>query len=346
MITSAGTGAGATVTVRGFGGNTRVRGSYNNGVYLYYANAQITSSGGAVLVEGTGGGAGTSRENIGVYVYQEGTITSAGTGAGATVTVRGWGGNTAGTSGDYNSGVMLWGTNSRITSSGGAVTVEGTGGGAGNGAGNYGVNVSNPGTITSAGPAATVTVTGVGSSTAAAGSYNTGVNIYAGRITSSGGNIAVHGTRGAGTSGSGIQISDGGQIAGTTGTPTVTLTADAMNLLSTPSVDAGANTVILRPSTAGTRIDLGGADVLTGSPLTLGLTDAELDARHGRDAHDRRRRQRRDDRQRGGLAAGRHGRRADQRRHDPVQQRSGHRRRRPAADAGRDRQRPAQGRRR
>ena len=172
---------------------------------------------------------------------------------------------------------MLWGTNSRITSSGGAVTVAGTGGGAGNGVGNYGVNVSNPGTITSVGSATTATVTGVGSSTAAAGSNNTGVNIYMGRITSSGGSIAVHGARGVGTSGSGIQISDGGQIAGTAGTPTVTLTADAMNLLSTTSVNAGANPVILRPSTAGTRIDLGGADVLTGSPLTLGLTDAELD---------------------------------------------------------------------
>jgi len=274
-ITSAGAGTGSTVTVRGFGGNTAGSGSYNDGVYVY--NAQITSNGGAVLVEGTGGGGGTGRENKGVYVYQEGVITSAGTGAGATVTVRGWGGNTGGTSGDYNSGVMLWGTNARITSSGGAVLVAGTGGGAGNGRGNYGVNVSNPGTITSAGPQATVTVTGV-SNAAATGSDNTGVNIYMGSITSSGGDIAVNGTGGGGPSGYGIQISDGGQILGTTGTPTVTLTADAMNLLSTTSVDAGANAVLLRPRTAGTRIDLGGADVLAGSPLTLGLTDAELDS--------------------------------------------------------------------
>src|SRR5690606_37262823 len=40
---------------------------------------------------------------------------------------------------------------------------------------------------------------------------------------------------------------------------------------------AGNNTVTLLPLTPGTQIDIGGADGLTGSPLTLGLTDAELD---------------------------------------------------------------------
>ena len=266
------------MTVTGFGGNTTGTGSYNDGVYLYYANAQITSSGGAVLVEGTGGGRGHEPLRISACMSTRRERSPAqGTGAGATVTVRGWGGNTGGTSGDYNSGVMLWGTDSRITSNGGAVTVEGTGGGTGNGRGNYGVNVSNPGTITSAGPLAPVTVTGV-SSPAATGSDNSGVNISAGRVTSSGGDIAVHGTPGGGVSGFGIQISDSGQIAGTTGTPTVTLTADAMKLLSTTAVDGGAGTVILRPSTPDMRIDLGGADVLTGSLRTLGLTDAELDA--------------------------------------------------------------------
>ncbi len=75
----------------------------------------------------------------------------------------------------------------------------------------------------------------------------------------------------------GIQIQDDGQVIGNAGTSSITLVADSMTLTSTPSVDAGSNSVVLRPHTAGTRIDLGGADVLSGSPLTLGLTDAELD---------------------------------------------------------------------
>ena len=43
------------------------------------------------------------------------------------------------------------------------------------------------------------------------------------------------------------------------------------------SIDAGTDNVTLTPNTIGTLIDLGGADVLSGTPLTLGLTDAELD---------------------------------------------------------------------
>jgi hypothetical protein len=65
--------------------------------------------------------------------------------------------------------------------------------------------------------------------------------------------------------------------AGIAVTGDVTLAADSLDLASTASIDAGNNAVILRPLTAGTRIDLGGADVLSGSPRTLGLTDAELD---------------------------------------------------------------------
>ncbi len=53
-----------------------------------------------------------------------------------------------------------------------------------------------------------------------------------------------------------------------------TLVADSMNL-ATPAgaINAGANGLALFPQTAGTAIDLGGADAAG----TLGLTDAELD---------------------------------------------------------------------
>ncbi len=89
------------------------------------------------------------------------------------------------------------------------------------------------------------------------------------------GSLAVLGVGETGTGADrvGIALSDLGQMAA----PAITLIADSIDLPSGASVDAGAGSVVVQPLTPGTRIDLGGADVLTGSPLTLGLTAAELD---------------------------------------------------------------------
>ncbi len=262
------TGAvGTTVTVHGEGGNLTGTGYNNCGVTVYGAGSQITSGGGPVRVEGIGGG-GSSDLNTGVFVTQGGTITG---GNGASVTVHGEGGNSTG---NNNYGVAVSWANSRITSTDGAVLVEGIGGGTGSSAGDHGVVVSQAGTITS-GTGAAVTVTGTGGNSA--GSSNTGVLVHgsSSRITSGGGTIELIGDAGGAASSFGIQTGYSGQI---TGAAAITLTADSMNLASTPSVNAGSNAVILRPRTAGTLIDLGGADVLTGSPLTLGLTGAELNS--------------------------------------------------------------------
>jgi hypothetical protein len=343
VITSAGTGVGATVTVTGQGGNTT--GSENFGVYVLGPNSQITSSGGAVLVQGTGGGSvgpQTSSSNYGVYVASGGVITSAGAGVGATVTVTGTGGSTVG---NANLGVFVTGNNSQITSSGGAVNVIGSGGGVGGSSSNYGVYVSSGGVITStdAGVGATVTVTGTGGSTAGSGNLGVFVTGNNSQITSSGGAVIVTGTGGSGSSGStyGVHVTSAGVItsAGTGATVTVTgtggntsgvantgvylfgsnsritssggavsvtatgntnanpaealrlessgavtsgsgapitITADSVNLLTGTSINSGMGTTTIRPRTAGTNINLGGADVLSGSPLTLGLTSAEL----------------------------------------------------------------------
>ncbi|NLF73821.1 MAG: hypothetical protein GX575_32830, partial [Candidatus Anammoximicrobium sp.] len=276
-ITSAGTTTAGTVTVRGFGGNTSGTGDGNYGVRVQGTNAQIKSSGGAVLVEGTGGGAGSSVYNAGVGLRDAGTITSEGTGSDATVTVKGFGGNTTGT-GDSNWGTFVTGSNSQITSSGGDVLVEGTGGGATSSVTNYGVYLFDGGTVTSADTAADVTVQGIGGNPLGSGtSHNYGVYVSASssQVTSSGGNIEVIGAGGGGDSSYGIYVASG-KVTGTTGSPTVSLTADSM-YFPTATINAGANTVHFRPLTAGTQINLGGADVLAGSPLILGLTDAELD---------------------------------------------------------------------
>ncbi len=271
-------GSIAPVTVRGFGGNPDGTGGFNRGVYI--SNSQVSSMGGAVLVEGIGGGT-AAHQNIGVAVDGGGIITSSGTGADATVTVRGVGGSASGTDGNQNYGVWITGSGTRTTSGGGAVLVEGIGGGSGDGMENHGVRVSNGALITSAGTdlGATVTVRGDGGALQGNGSDNHGVFALdsGSKISSSGGNVEVIGTGGGGTSSFGIRLATGGQVDGTTGSPQLRLTADSMDLLSSPSVQVGGNAVVLRPLTAGTPIDLGGADVLTGTPLTLGLTDMELD---------------------------------------------------------------------
>ena len=65
-----------------------------------------------------------------------------------------------------------------------------------------------------------------------------------------------------------------------TGSANILLVADSMLVTTegaaTSTIDVGDNKLTVRPKTFGTRIDLGGADVHTGSLLALGLDDAEL----------------------------------------------------------------------
>ena len=277
-VTSTGTAASATVTVRGVGSN-KGRTANSFGVAVG-SRSLITSNGGAVLVEGIGGGlpGELGAYNFGVFVWGGGAITSAGTESSANVTVKGSGGNTGGGISE-NYGVYVRDANSQITSNGGAVLVEGTGGGAGNGSDNHGVVVAN-GIITSAATraGATVTVKGFGGNLAGTGGSNHGVRVANAdsRIASSGGNMHVVGTAGGGASSFGIRVESDGQITGTTGAPTITLTADSMTLLSSASINATSGAVVLQPYHAGTQIDLGGDDVLSGSQPTLGLTREEL----------------------------------------------------------------------
>src|SRR5262249_40135090 len=58
-----------------------------------------------------------------------------------------------------------------------------------------------------------------------------------------------------------------------TGAAKITLTGDSIDITSSSAITAGSNLVTLQPKTAGTAINVGGADAAG----TLGLTDAELD---------------------------------------------------------------------
>ena len=226
--------------------------------------AKITSSGGDVVVTG-GGGSGSGSNHYGVYLSSSAEIAAGGAGS---TSVTG----TAGSGGDTNIGVVVQ-LNSRISSAGGNVSVIGTGGSGT--LGDFGVSVTNSASIT-AGGSGSVTVVGTGST----GSSDWGVQVNgtAAIITSSGGNVSVTGITNSASEA--IWMESNGTIS-SGGTGTMTIIADSLHIHnSSQTIKAGAtgnSTVTIRPYTAGTKIDLGGADVLSGSPKTLGLTDAELD---------------------------------------------------------------------
>jgi len=291
-------GTSGTSTIRGTGGASTS--NWNYGVWVW-TNSLITSRGGDIEVHGQGGGAGSGLENAGVVLSVASQIAAGGTG---TVSVHGVGGSTS--TGSRNFGVWVTSAGSAISSSGGDVSITGTGGGAGTSADNYGVYVNSAGQI-AAGAGGLVTVTGVGGDTSGGADHGVFVTGTDSQITSSGGDVDVTGHgRGAGADNDGVVVADAAAILagnnvqvtasgggtshaifllnngliGSGGNADVTLIADSLHFFGSPTfgrVDAGTGTVTILPRTAGTLVNLGGADVTSSMPLTLGLSDLELD---------------------------------------------------------------------
>lgn len=261
--------SGGEISAGGMGA-VSVLGVGEYGVFLT-SSGIITSGGGSVNVVGTATDVIDS-SGMGTGVVVAGTITAGGNGS---VTVTGTGGGGAF---NFTHGVWVTGSGATITSNGGSVTVTGVAGGDGTNSADVGVRLSGGGVIT-AGGAGTVTVQGTGGG--GSGVDNHGVQILDANsaITSGGGAVSVIGIAGSGTGGVAVSVTGNGTAA-SGGTGSLTLTADSVALDATAIVRGGAvgtGRVTIRPLTTGTRISLGGADVLTGSPLVLGLTDAELD---------------------------------------------------------------------
>ncbi len=230
----------------------------------------VLVSGGTVQATGTGIVAVTGRGGDGDDIFNQGVALRFGGkivgGTAGLNTVDGTGGATGTTQMD---GVFLQNTNSAITTNGGDLRVTGAGGGSGAANTNRGVVVAAGATVT-AGGAGAVTVSGTGGAGTGGGHIGVSVNDANSRITSAGGAVSV---TGAGVTG--VSLLGGGTIS-SGGNAAVTVTADSLGVDTgtTPgTVSAGTGTVTVRPRTAGTRINLGGADAAG----VLGLTDAELD---------------------------------------------------------------------
>ncbi|MCL4207254.1 MAG: autotransporter-associated beta strand repeat-containing protein [Pirellulaceae bacterium] len=252
-------GAGAT-SIHGTGG---VGSGHNNHGILVETSSQIaSSSSGTVSVAGQGGGAGSSGFNVGVFLQTGGRLNA---NTSAAVTVAGAGGATDGANNhgvyvNFGAGIEQFGP--------GGLTVTGDGGGTGVASASFGVIVQNSSRIRGANAATGVTVQGAGTGT---GGLNHGIDVSGGtsEVSSINGLLTVTGIAGAG--GSGLRVLSGTTVR-TTGTGNILVTADSATI-GGGTINAGANTVTVRPATAGTQIHLGGAD----SAGVLGLTDAELD---------------------------------------------------------------------
>lgn len=216
VIGSGGTGS-LTITGKG---STTASGNNNLGVHLTNTGSKITSAGN-IIINGTGGGTGTSSYNGGVWLETGTSIAATGDGtlsvtgkAGASTTattrgalgvqlvgtaritsekgslsVTGTGGG-AGATSNYNHGVVVE-AGTKLQSLSGNVSVTGTGGASGGGS-NFGVYVTGTGALIASDSGA-VTVTGKGGS-ASTQSRNVGVQVDAsGAITTASGNLSVVG---------------------------------------------------------------------------------------------------------------------------------------------------------
>lgn len=267
-------GVAGDLTLHGIGGAT-TNGAFLHGVYLY--EAFLNTAGGNVSVTGeAGSGSSAAGDYTGVHLDYS-TISAGGSG---TVEVTGTGGSAVDSQTLIGVDVRF---DSQISSSGGNVTVIGTGGntnhvGVSNGAG---VRLIADGTIT-AGGTGSVSVTGTGVGGTSAGHEGVVINgsgfeSNLARIGAANGLTTITAISGNSSSHAlVVGINHAGRLTTGTNNP-ITIHADSISIGGQGIVSSGTGDTTILPRTAGTRIDLGGGDVLGGSPLTLGLTDAELD---------------------------------------------------------------------
>ncbi|GET42656.1 CHAT domain-containing protein [Microseira wollei] len=279
-VVSTGTG---NITLDGNGGKGA---GLNYGIILEATSSRVAAANGNIRLTGTGGGTGDN--NHGIFLQNGGVVESTGKGS---ITLTGTG-SAAGK--DSNDGIRIEGANSRVTAVDGNINMSGTGNGTGNE--NRGIYLVNSGAVESQGKGI-VNLTGTGS--VAGIDNNDGIRIEGAnsRVTGVDGNINLTGTgNGTGVSiNEGIEIFDFGAIASTgkgsitltgvgasgaegirlngglinptgTGSGTVTLITDEINIPATPNPDTSATTKIggsgsfeLQPLNPGLGITVGGS---------------------------------------------------------------------------------------
>lgn len=262
-VRSLGTGA---VSLTGLGGDI---GGNNYGVYLNGGAQVLGGTTGELTITGYGG-AGSGPINAGIVVSDFGTLVSS---LGGNVILSGSGGNAL--TSDGSSGVLVTGSSTITSGTGASVTIVGLGG-AGDNYNNRGVfivspYVSNPTTVSTGGGNLQITGTGGGTSTSLG---DHGVDIAYGNsfpnVGSNGGTVTITGYVGLNPLNQGVSV-DGN--VNTTGNQNIQIYADRLDITGGATINSGAGTTQLLPTSNGFEINVGGADTST----SLGITDGELD---------------------------------------------------------------------
>jgi hypothetical protein len=220
IISNSGTG---TLNITGNGGGAG-SGATNHGVYVAAAGV-ISTVDGDLSATGIGGGAGTGASNHGVYVADANSeIKTTGLG---NLSITGTGGNLGGTGGG-NIGVYVYNAGSIYTGVGN-LTLIGTGGGAGSGTSNHGVSVNTAGSSIKTNSGGNLSITGFGGGTNGSGSDNYGVVVSTGTyISGSGSTMTVDGTGGDSSANSnfGIVVNGASAVISNSGTGTLSITGE------------------------------------------------------------------------------------------------------------------------
>ena len=285
------TSNGGNVTLGGGSGGAGAGSAYGSASNLFgisLIGASINSGAGNVTLTGTSYTAGNSI--WGVNLDSGATITT--TSGNVNITATGQ------TSGQYGYGMMIQGTNTKISTGSGNITVNATSS-ANASSDALGIKITAAGAFTTSNGNIAITGTSLG----ATGNYNQGIgwggsgSVVAGstgsvsltgtgngngtssagvsgaRVTTTGASVSITGT----SSGSAMyDIQLGGADAISTSGGNIAFTANSYGGGGTETINAGTGVVTIQNRTAGTLINVGGADVLTGSPLTLGVSNAEL----------------------------------------------------------------------
>ncbi len=225
------------------------------------AGSSLATAAGNVMMTANRQAASTAGGFVGIDL--RGSVST----AGGSVALSGRGG----TIGNAQNGVNVTGSGI-VSTTGGVVSVAGTGGGSAASANGFGVLVAGGGVIATGGVGG-LTVVGVGG-------VGTGANNYGVCVTDPGsalngsGTVDITATGGGGATGTAFRVESSGNVS--SGGGPLTISADSMVLAGNVRAGSGGTAALtLQPRSAGTRVNLGGADVLTGTP-TLGLTAAEL----------------------------------------------------------------------
>lgn len=253
------TGA-ATLAITGYGGNG-VGGS--NGV-------QVTGNGSTIrsTLTGTGdisfvayaGNNDSGAGNIGLVVDLGGSIESAAT---ANIAIEAYG-NPGGTE---SIGVLVSGSNSRISATDGDLHISGSGGGNATSTDNFGIQIEAGGVVVSAGTGL-LTLEGYGGDGL---SGNTGILVTGpgSRVEATDGALSVSGYAGFDGVSYGIDVSNSA-ILKSAGSGSISVLTDALNLAG--EIDGSTNLVVISSDSEGWQVDVGGAD---GSGV-LGIAATEL----------------------------------------------------------------------